>query len=154
MSSIAWSRAVVASAAVVLGLSLGACGGDDSSETAEALANTSTNSQGATSDSGSGDVDRPDNLSDFPLPDDYTVVTSGSRDGAWTAVLTTSTDWEELMTRYKQELPSSGWTINGEHPTAAEQGAQIDATRDDMEATVAVSSVDGETSVMINVAKQ
>lgn len=151
------SRAAVASAAVLLGLTLGACGSDDSSASANAPTDTSStisNSDNADSSSDAKDASRPDNLADFPLPDDYTVVTSGSRGGAWTAVLKTSTDWDELRDLYKGELPRTGWTLNGERPTAAEHGIHLEASRADMEATVAISAVGGGTDIMINVVKQ
>lgn len=151
------SRAMAASAAAILGLTLSACGSDDSAESSDApAANSSTSDQGESPDSASGsdDLQQPDNLSDFPLPEEYTVVTSGSRGGAWTAALKSPTDWAELKALYQKELPGTGWTIEGERPTGAEQGIHIESSREDMEATVAISSVDDGSDILINVVKK
>lgn len=150
-----FSRAAAASVFVVLGLTLSACGSDDPSESTEAPpTNSSEASPSDQQDSGdTADASRPDNLSDFPLPDTYTVVTSGSSDGAWTAILNVAADWEEMKAFYQDELPRAGWTLSGDRPFMGKAGTELDASKDDMEATVGVSSVDGKTSIVINVVK-
>lgn len=147
------SRAAVASVAVVLGLTLSACGSDDPPGASDAPpANSQSDKPASASDA--DDAGRPDHLSDFPLPDGYTVVTSGSNGGAWTAMLNVSAGWEEMKSFYEDELPRVGWAVGGDRPFAAKPGTEIDASKGDLEATVGVSSVDGKTSIVINVVKQ
>jgi hypothetical protein len=149
------SRAAAASASVILGLTLAACGSGDPSAPVDAPPTSSSDATPSDQqDSGdTADADRPDNLSDFPLPDTYTVVTSGSLDGAWTAILNVAADWEEMKAFYQDELPRAGWTLSGDRPFMGKAGTELDASKDDMEATVGVSSVDGKTSIVINVVK-
>lgn len=141
-------------AAVALSLSLTACGGGDSGT--EAKVNPPSNSSDAPTegDTGAGASDNaelPAELSDFPLPAEYTVRTAGARDGATTAILyDIPDDWTQTKTFYETELPKAGWEVVGDRPFVHQDGTELDATRDSMEVTVAISSNGDTTGLTIN----
>ncbi len=48
-------------------------------------------------------------------------------------------------------FPEKGWEVTGDRPFAEMDGTEIDANRDDLEASVAISAPDGATAVRINI---
>lgn len=149
-------RVVALFAALALSLSLTACGGDDSSKSADNPAPGSTSSGQADAPEAATDSSSklPAELDDFPLPAEYTVRTAGSQGGATTAILyNIPGHWEETKSFYETELPKAGWEIVGDRPFVGKDGTELDATKSDMEATVGISFIDDKTGLVINLVK-
>lgn len=143
---------------VVLATSLAGCGEDAAEDDVTGGSGTSVvdgqePAGGGPDDAGAGtpDAAAPESLPDFPFPEDYSVITTGSRGNAFTGVFEVPGGWEDLKAFYEEALPAAGWTVQGDRPFVTKEGTEIDASKDNLDATVGVSSVNGQTSLVVNI---
>lgn len=146
---------LTASAALILG----GCSNDPSVDDVTAEVEAATEAAGEAAGAqlpsdDSADKELPDGFpAEFPLPDDYTINVSSGNAMGWFVMLKVEPDWEEMKDFYTQALAAAGWDVTGDRPFVAKKGTEIDANKGNREVTVGVTTIDGETTVNINLVK-
>lgn len=163
-----WRAGVAALAALGLSFTLVACSSDDSPDPADAPdadIEVSDDDSDMTDDEGEELDDELESAledmqptsaeppSDFPVPDEYTLLTGGGERGGWTGVLGDIPDSiEEVGAFYERELTAAGWELSPDATfIATEDDIGFAGKKEGWELQMGIFEESGSTSVMANV---